>query len=139
MLTSMTPILWVKSIEDAVEYYEQKLGFTLEFAMNGPDGKMAHASVSRDDVRLMLGYRMDEKGELDLVNVGGGAELYFNTDAVDDYYTSVRGAGATIADDIKDQFWGDRTFTVRDLNGYSLTFAQTVRAFDPSQPMPATA
>jgi PhnB protein len=139
MLKSVTPILWVKSIEDAVDYYEQKLGFTLDMAMRGPDGKMAHAMVSRDGVGLMIGYKMNDKGELDLTGLGGGAELYFATDAVDDYYGYVRGAGASITMDIEDKFWGDRTFTVTDPDGYVLTFAQTVRAFDPSQPMPTTA
>ena len=52
---------------------------------------------------------------------------------------NLTGTGASITMEIQDQFWGDRTFTVTDPEGYVLTFAQTVRAFDPSQPMPATA
>ena len=42
-----------------------------------------------------------------------------------------------IAEEITDQFWGDRTFSVRDPNGYVLMFARNVHAFDPAK-MPAS-
>jgi len=135
MFKSMTPILWSKSVEDSVAFYESKLGFTLAFAMRDPEGKIEHAMIAKDAVSLMVGYQRGEDGEKVTEGLGGGPELYFDLEAVDGYYASVQRAGAPITVALADQYWGDRTFTVTDPDGYRLTFSQTVRAFDPSQPM----
>lgn len=129
-LKTLTPILWVRSIEHSVDFYGEKLGFDLQFAMTGDGGKMLHASVVNGDVTLMIGSKED--GTLP----GDGAELYISLDGVDGYYERVRGQGAPISEAIADQYWGDRTFTVTDPDGYVLTFAQTVRAFDPERDVP---
>lgn len=117
-----------------MEFYQEKLGFDLGFAMTGDGGRMLHASVLSGDVKLMLGYADPSAAEQRL---GGGAELYIYADDVDEYFKRVRSAGAELTRDIEDQFWGDRTFTVTDPDGYVLTFAQTMRAFDPSRNIPA--
>ena len=39
-------------------------------------------------------------------------------------------------EEITDQFWGDRTFTVEDKDGYLLTFSKHVRDMDFSQMQP---
>ena len=130
-LKQVLPMLWVESIERSVEYYQQSLGFDLQFAMNGDGGAMLHASVINGDVALMLGYKSETPGAVPGFH-GGGAELYITLDDVDAYYDSVRAAGAAISQELADQYWGDRTFTVTDPDGYVLTFAQNVRAFDPA-------
>lgn len=136
-LKSLTPILNAKDLEASVAYYQQKLGFTLEWAMRGPDGRMVHVSVAKDDVRLMLGVHPDG------VTGAPGATLYIDIDDVDAYYSTVRAAGATILEEPKDQFWGDRTFMVVDLDGYVFMVGQTVKEIDPStlsmptEPVPA--
>lgn len=129
-LKSLTPILWVRSIEHSVDFYKKKLGFDLQFAMTGDGGKMLHASVVNGDVTLMIGSKEDGSP------LGGGAELYINLESVDGYYERVRREGAPITEAIADQYWGDRTFSVTDPDGYVLTFAQTVRAFDPERDVP---
>jgi PhnB protein len=133
-MTRIEPILWVSSIERSVDFYREKLGFNLRFAMTGDGGAMVHASVANGEVTLMLGYRQDGAAPL-----GDGAELYIYTDDVDAQYERVRSAGATLTRDIADQYWGDRTFTVTDPDEYVLTFAQTVREFDPDRGIPTTA
>jgi PhnB protein len=132
-LREIEPVLFVSSIERSVEFYEEKLGFDLGFAMTGDGGRMLHASVVNGSVKIMLGYA-DPSAEQRL---GGGAELYIYAGDVDEYYERVRSAGTELTRDIEDQFWGDRTFTVTDPDGYVLTFAQTVRTFDPSRDIPA--
>jgi PhnB protein len=132
---TLTPNLYVSSIEEAVEFYG-RIGFGLEFAMNGENGRMMHASVQQGEVRFMFGsncegYAVDRRG-------AGSPELYINLADVDAYFDRVRGSGAEILEEVTDQFWGDRTFTIRDPWGHILTFAQTVRAFDPTM-MPSAA
>jgi PhnB protein len=132
-LLELQPILFVSGIEQSVDFYLDKLGFNLGFAVTGDGGKMLHASVINGCVTLMLAYgdSMVER------RLGGGAELYVYVDDVDGYYERVVAAGTVPSRDIEDQFWGDRTFTVTDPDGYVTTFAQTVRAFDPARDIPA--
>jgi PhnB protein len=131
------PILFVSSIERSVEFYQEKLGFDLGFAMTGDGGRMVHASIVNGAVTIMLGYKNPADADQRL---GGGAVLYTYVDDVDEYYERVRSSGATLTEEIVDQYWGDRTFTVTDPDGYVLTFAQTVRAFDPANvPVPSAA
>jgi uncharacterized glyoxalase superfamily protein PhnB len=132
-LREIQPVLFVSSIERSVEFYQEKLGFELGFAMTGDGGRMLHASVVSGTVKIMLGESESPAAR----PLGGGAELYIYVDDVDQYYERVRLAGTELTHDIEDQFWGDRTFTVTDSDGYVLTFAQTVRAFDPSRDIPA--
>lgn len=127
-MKEIQPILHVSSIERSVEFYQEKLGFDLGFAMTGDGGRMVHASVINGAVTIMLGY--PDPADADQ-RLGGGAVLYTYLDDVDAYYERVRSAGTAFTEEITDQYWGDRTFTVTDPDGYVLTFAQTVRAFEP--------
>ena len=138
-LKQLQPILWVSDIERSVDFYTEKLGFDLGFAMTGDGGRMLHASVVNGDVTLMLGYKDEANTPVEGRGLGGGAELYTMMDGVDDYYARVRGAGTAFTQELTDQYWGDRTFTVTDPDGYVLTFAETVRAFDPAHDRPAVA
>ena len=138
-MKSLTPVLYVRDIEAAVAFYNDRLGFDLAFALPGPDRRLMHASVRRGSVEMMIGYKQAADGSIDTSNLGGGPELYISLDDVDGYYARVRDQGAPISADLTDQFWGDRTFTVTDPDGIVLTFAQTVREFDPARDMPVAA
>jgi PhnB protein len=137
-LKEIQPILWVSNIERSVEFYQRKLGFDLGFAMTGDGGVMVHASVINGDVTLMLGYKDEATTPVEGRLLGGGAELYTYVDDVDAYFAQARAAGSVFTQEVTDQYWGDRTFTVTDPDGYVLTFAQTVRAFAPDLPVAAT-
>jgi uncharacterized glyoxalase superfamily protein PhnB len=49
---------------------------------------------------------------------------------VDAYYNQAKAQGIAIADEIKTQYWGDRTFTVIDPSGYRIVISQTVHETD---------
>lgn len=124
----VSPDLAVASIEDAVAFYRDVLGFTPQFSMAGPDGKLAHAEVCFGDGNIMFDLLEMLPAEA-RANVGRGVDLYFNVGDVDidAFYERVRKAGATIDSEITDQFWGDRHFSIQDPNGYHLSFAKTIR------------
>ena len=116
----ITPMFAVRDPKASIAWFE-KLGFVSEGAATTPDGSIMHAELSRGPARIMLGPAQGEVG-------APGLELYIKLeDGIDDYYRSVTSGGVDIADDLHDQFWGDRTFTVRHPDGYRIMFAQTVR------------
>jgi PhnB protein len=124
----VTPDLGVASIEKSVAFYRDVLGFDVGFEMPGPDGKIMHADVHRGDASVMFD-RLDWMPEESRSNLGNGTGLYFNVGDVDidAYYAAIRAAGTHVDQEIQDQFWGDRSFTIHDPDGYHLTFAKSVR------------
>ena len=116
----ITPMFAVRDPQASIAWFE-KLGFESLGAATTPDGSVMHAELARGPARVMLGPAQGEVG-------APGLELYIKLeDGIDDYYRSVTAAGVAIAEELRDQFWGDRSFTVRHPDGYRIMFAQTVR------------
>ena len=59
---------------------------------------------------------------------GGGVYLWVRLyeKNIDEYYAALETAGVNIVDPIKDQFWGDRSFTIKDCNNFFIAFNQMV-------------
>jgi catechol 2,3-dioxygenase-like lactoylglutathione lyase family enzyme len=51
-LASITPFFIVKDLQTSINYYRDRLGFTLNF--QGPDDDPYYAKVSRDGIGIML-------------------------------------------------------------------------------------
>jgi uncharacterized glyoxalase superfamily protein PhnB len=124
----ISPVLQVNDVSVSMDYYSQKLGFTAEGTLPGPDGKPGFGMVLYDGSSIMFNawYDMDRRD----VPRGVGVEIYIkvaDSADIDAIYAKIKGSGATIAKEIHDTLWGDRMFYVKDPDGYSLNFAKTVR------------
>lgn len=132
-MATLQRILQVADMEASIAFYRDVLGVTVNLTVPDNSGKIVHAELSRNGAALMFGPAtgLSEAGRALL---GAGVTLYItdNDSDIDTLCEQVRTAGARIAEPIQDQFWGDRTFTVQDPDGYNLTFAKNVRPFDPS-------
>ncbi len=136
---ALTPMFAVRDPKASIAWFE-KLGFTSLGAATTPDGTIMHAELVRGPSRIMIGPAQGEVG-------APGLELYMRLDdGIGGFYSSVRAAGVTIVEHLRDQFWGDRTFTVMHPDGYRIMFAQTIRDVSMeeiqeylAQPSPATA
>ncbi|OYX33200.1 MAG: glyoxalase, partial [Caulobacterales bacterium 32-69-10] len=49
-------------------------------------------------------------------------------DGIDAHCARARAAGAQVIRDPQEEFYGDRAYVVRDLEGHAWTFSQSVRA-----------
>jgi PhnB protein len=138
-MPSIAPQLTVDDVAKSMEYYERVLGFAKGLAIKGEDGTVGHGEVALGDVTLMFAAANAENAATEQlargVPKGVGVLLYFNLgdDDIDSFYDRAKGAGAKITDAIDDRYWGDRTFTLEDLDGYVLLFAKHVRDVDFSQ------
>lgn len=130
----LAPVLLVESIEAALSFYKDKLGFEELFSMPGPEGKLIHGHIKMGDANFMLGLAEKMPAE-----PGAGVGFYIDVGEadIDNLYKTVKGKGVTVVDEIQDQFWGDRTFSVTDLYGYRLTFSKHVRDVAPEEMMGA--
>jgi uncharacterized glyoxalase superfamily protein PhnB len=106
-------IFHVKDVEEAIRYYTDVLGFTVDFRYNDLAG-MEYNTV-------MIYLSGPKQG---LKKAVGEGSVYIFCDEVDDYYQSVSGKGAKTEITLDDRPYGMRDFAVSDLDGNSLTFGR---------------
>ena len=121
----LSPTLAVKDVKKSIEFYRDSLGF--QIGMTFPDAaKPEYADLSKDGMVLMF-IPSKDVGIGDGEKVGIGVNLYMQIDGdIDEYYAAVKGKGAKIVADIKDEPFGIRDFTVEDIDGYILIFNRPV-------------
>jgi PhnB protein len=114
----------VTDVKAAVAFYQKALGFTKRGVMNGPNGKPVHAELTLRGTTLMLGPEMAERGYLSAKNAGASpATLYLYTENVDKLVAKALKLGATALSPVMDMFWGDRSGTIVDPDGYKWMIA----------------
>lgn len=116
------PIFSVSNVDESVTFYTEKLGFTNDGVLSGADGKGEMGFLSLEDNRLGLG-----KAPFD-GKPGNGIDMMIYVDRdIDAYYGEITGRDVTPESELKTEYWGDRMFSIKDPDGYVLTFAKTVK------------
>jgi PhnB protein len=111
--------LVVTDMKAALNFYQKALGFAKRTVMNGPDGKAAHAELALRGIVLMLSPENIERGFRSAKTLGGSpANLYLYTENADKLVAKAVKLGATAKGPVMDMFWGDRTGTIIDPEGY---------------------
>ena len=96
--------------------------------MEVADGRIGNAALSIHGDQIMLASAFEEAGTtspLDLSAVHQQLSVY--VDDVDAHYARARAEGAEILAEPADQFWGARSYWVRDLEGHQWFFQQQLR------------
>ncbi len=119
------PLLAVDNIQASMDFYTQKLGFTNGGTMDFADGRLMMGFLNLGSNSLMLGIDEDVT-----TPKGKGVDIYLGLDDdtdIDTYYDQVKSNGTALATELKTEFWGDRTFNIKDPDGYSIVFFKTVK------------
>jgi uncharacterized glyoxalase superfamily protein PhnB len=125
----VSPYLYYRDVGAALDFLTEALGFVVREKVPRDDGSIAHAEIELADGVVMLGNPQPDFE-------GPGARGYRHSvtytyvDDVDAHFTRAKAAGATIAQEPADQYYGDRTYAADDPEGHRWFFAQHVR--DPS-------
>src|SRR5687768_15583417 len=108
------PALQVNDLPAALDYYTQKLGFTLGFTFGEPP---SFAGVNLDEISMFLqpGTPSPE-----------GCWLAFVVGNADELYEFQRDNGVQVVEPPADREYGLRDYSVRDLDGYVLSFGQYI-------------
>ena len=107
---SIIPVFHVSNVDASVQFYTEVLGFTQAFRYG-----------------TYVGLRMG-KCELHICPPGdhgprtGGGNAYIICDEVDDYFRTVKAAGAKPISEPRDRMYGMRDFVVHDPDGNQLSF-----------------
>ena len=131
---SVTPYLSIKGAAAAIDYYKKVFGATELFRMPGPDGKIGHAEIKIGNSPIMLA---DEYPEMEFVSpqtLGGSpVGLMIYVDDVDTMFKNAISGGGKEIKPLQDQFYGDRSGTLRDPFGHVWTVATHVEDIAPEE------
>jgi len=136
---TIAPSIRVKDMQKSLDFYTKTLGFQATDTLTRKDGRIAHASVGFDSPLLMLSpveYVRTPQTKDDLAKNKHGVGVEFcigmnSTKRLDAFFTEVKAKGITVVNEPKTEFWGDRIFTVKDPDGYALTFSEHVNDVTP--------
>jgi uncharacterized glyoxalase superfamily protein PhnB len=129
------PSMRYRNAPAAIEWLCKAFGFEEHLVVPGQDGRIAHAQLSFGNGMIMLSSAGG--GEFDRLmkhpDEIGGAETqsaYVIVVDCDAHYARAKAAGAVVMIEIKDEDYGGRGYTCRDLEGHIWSFG----SYDPWQP-----
>lgn len=126
-VANVIPCLRYRAAPAAIEWLCDTFGFEKQLVVPGENGAIAHAQLTFGNGMIMLG--SVKPGEFDRLMKQpeeiGGAETqtaYVIVSDADAMYRRVKEPVAEILLDIKDEDYGGRGFTCRDLEGHIWNF-----------------
>ncbi len=129
---TFTTALFYRDPKRALEWLERAFGFEVTMAIEGPEDApdMCHYEMAIDGRgRIMLGGEWADWTRSPARTDGANTQsthVDLPSD-VDAHCEHARAAGATIAAEPEDQFYGDRPYRAVDLEGHVWTFSSHVR------------
>jgi PhnB protein len=131
---SVTPYLIVNGAAKAIDFYKRAFAATELMRMEAPDGKVAHAEIKIGDSQIMLADEQPEMGYRSPQSLGGApVSLMVYVEAVDETFERALSNGAEELQALKDQFYGDRSGTLKDPFGHVWTIATHVEDVPPAE------
>jgi len=130
----VTPYLSVRGAAQAIDFYKVAFGAKEVMRMPGPGGKLGHAELRIGDALVMLA---DEHGAMDFLGpqTRGGTTVLIHLYVKDVDGTARRAvdAGGELIRPVQNQFYGDRTGSVRDPFGHIWHLATHVEDVAPAE------
>ena len=124
-LLQLTPVMVVDAVEPCLRFWADRLGFTVENEVPGPDGKIVFASARKDGVEVMYQTRASVVADLPTAAgelVGHSIVLFIKVADLDPVEKAL--AGAPVVKARHQTFYGSTEIYVREPGGNTVGFAQ---------------
>jgi catechol 2,3-dioxygenase-like lactoylglutathione lyase family enzyme len=115
--------LYVRDLKASTDFFTTKLGFTIDFVYGDPP---FYGQVSRDNARLALRsmdesfFAADIREREDLLSA---SITLGSADEIRQLFLAYQAADVPIAQPLRDEPWGAKTFIVKDPDGNLILFA----------------
>jgi uncharacterized glyoxalase superfamily protein PhnB len=114
-ISEVYPYLRVRDADAAIRFYQNAFGASELFRLQEPGGRIGHAEVRIGPATVMLSDEYPEHGIKGPETLGGTSfSLHLHVADVDAAFQRAVQAGATVARPLANQFYGERSGTVRD-------------------------
>ena len=121
---TLTPYMTVKNARAALDFYAKAFGAEKVLLLDMPDGSVAHAEIRIGDSVVMLAEENESWGNKSPVTLGGSPMfLMAYVVDVDAAFRRALDAGASEVRPVADQFYGDRSGTLKDPFGHQWTLS----------------
>lgn len=131
---TVTPYLYIQGAAQALDFYKRAFNAKVLVRMDGPGGKLGHAEIQIGDSCIMLADEHPEVGALSPQTVGGAPfSVHLYVENSDKTFAQAIAAGATEVRPLKDQFYGDRSGSVKDPFGFTWFVSTHVRDVSPEE------
>jgi uncharacterized glyoxalase superfamily protein PhnB len=120
-ISSAAPQFLVDRLDDALAFYEQRLGFERDFVYED-----FYASVSRDGAVIHLKCAPKLQAERAHRRSDEHLDVYLAVSGVRELHDEFVRRGALIVRPLEQRPWGQRDFYVEDPDGYILCFSEAV-------------
>lgn len=124
-MKQLAPVLVVDAVEPGIVFWSDRLGFTVENQVPGPDGKLVFASVKKDGVEIMYQTRasvLAERPDAAAEFTGHSTVLFITVENLDRVERAV--AGVPVVKPRHETFYGSIELYVREPGGNTVGFAQ---------------
>ena len=119
-----TPYLICKDAAAAMDFYKRAFNAEETMRLSGPEGKVMHAEMKIGTAVIMLADEFPEMGIRGPKTLGGSSvSIMLYVEDVDSRFQQALDAGATVQRPLIDQFYGDRSGTLKDPYGHTWTIA----------------
>ena len=131
---SVTPYLIIKGASAAIDFYKKSFGAVELMRMDGPDGTIGHAEIKIGDSPIMLADEFEQMGYRSPVAYGGSpVSIMIYVQDVDAIFNQAIAAGGEIQKPLQNQFYGDRSGTLKDPFGHIWHVATHVEDVSPEE------
>src|SRR5882757_9109848 len=123
------PSIVYKDNRAALKWLQAAFGFEPNEVLTDAEGNIVHAEMSHDDGVVMIGNEWFDWTRSP-ASVGGKNTQRVHVRllrGIDEHCARARQAGAKIAMEPADQFYGERTYMAVDPEGHHWTFSQPIR------------
>ncbi|MGH8447790.1 VOC family protein [Pseudomonas sp.] len=130
---SITPYLGIEKASEAIDFYKKAFDAIEVMRMPMPDGRIGHAELRIGDSALMMA---SPCGQMEFGSPGKEPTsvcLHLYVPDVDKQFKQAVAAGATVISEPKDQFYGDRSCTLKDPFGHMWFLATRKEDLTPEQ------
>ncbi len=116
---TVTPYLVVDGAERAIAFYQKAFGAIEVMRLAMPGGKIGHAELQLGESRIMLSDEFPQWDSRGPLAIGGTAvSIMVYVEDCDAVYAQAVAAGAKGLMPVQDQFYGDRSGSLRDPFGH---------------------
>jgi len=134
------PAIIYKDNRAALHWLQKAFGFEVSEVLTDSNDSIVHAEMKHGDGIVMIGQEWADWTKSP-ARLGGKntQRVFVRIDSgIDEHCARARAAGAIIAKEPADEFYGERSYIAVDLDGHHWTFSQTVKQVSAAEMTKAT-
>ena len=131
---SITPHLVCKGAIQAIDFYKAAFGAEQLARLDGPDGRLLHATLRIGESVGMLTDECPQMGAIGPQGLPGSpVSIHLSVADADGAFARATAAGATPLMPVAEMFWGARYGVLKDPFGHTWSVATQVKELSPAE------